>query len=164
MPTANARKTLNWLVRCFRNAQVDFVITGGLAAQSYGAARLLNDIDIDIRNADFATVRSFVEPFLTFGPARYRDQKWDLMLMTLDHEGQIVDIGGGDDVRIYDAENARWIDSPTDFMDFELRQALGVTVPVVAARALIAYKTLLDGAHQKIDIEAVQRFLSGSRT
>jgi hypothetical protein len=118
-----------------------------------------NDIDIDICNADFATLHEIVAPHVVFGPAQYRDEKWDLLLMMLDHEGQLIDIAGGDDARIYDIARQAWVSSRTDFTDVEIRDVMGHAVPVMAPSALAAYKALLDGAHQRIDIEAVQRFL-----
>jgi hypothetical protein len=155
----DARRSFLWLIDILRRERIDFAVTGGLAARSYGAARALNDIDIDIRNADFWRLHAAVFGHVVFGPARYRDEKWDLLLMMLDHEGQIIDIAGGDDARIYDKARQAWITSRTDFADVEIRDVLGLAVPVMSPEALVAYKAMLDGACQQTDIEAIGRFL-----
>jgi hypothetical protein len=94
---------------------------------------------------------------VVFGPARYRDKKWDLLLMQLEHEGQMIDISGGDDARIFDDESQTWIEDPTDFNDIEWRAVFGLFVPVMAPRPLMRYKGLLSGKHQRSDIQAIQR-------
>jgi hypothetical protein len=155
----DAGKTFHWLIGIFRQAGIPFVITGGLAARSYGSTRPLNDIDIDIHDADLERLRPDVRQYVTFGPARVRDAKWDLLLMTLEHHEQMIDIAGGDDAKIRDDASDRWIAEHTDFSDVELRQIFGLVVPVISPQQLIAYKVLLTGAHQLEDIDAVLRFV-----
>jgi hypothetical protein len=155
----DAANTFAWLVSVLRTAGIDFVVTGGVAARSYGADRPINDIDIDIRNSDFTRLQAALGPYVAFGPARYRDEKWDLLLMMLDHEGQVVDIAGGDDVRIYDNKSNSWVSGRTDFTDVEYRDVLGVVVPVMSPQALADYKRLLNGDHQKVDVAAIESFL-----
>jgi hypothetical protein len=48
-------------------------------------------------------------------PARWRDEKRDLLLMTLNHEGQMIDIGGGVDARIYESARKSSMSDVTDF-------------------------------------------------
>jgi len=79
--------------------------------------------------------------------------------MMLDHEGQTVDIAGGNDVRIFDSETKRWCSGRTDFTDVEYREVLGVVVPVMSPGPLAAYKRLLNGDHQRADIIAIESFM-----
>lgn len=152
-------RTFFWIVSVLRLRNVPFVVSGGLAAKSYGSARALNDIDIDIRNEDFPKILNDIKPYVIFGPDRYRDAKWDLLLSTLNHHGQEIDLGGGSDIRIYDSINKQWVSTPVDFSDAEQRDVFGLTVPVVSPATLVAYKSLLDGDHQQSDIQAVASFL-----
>lgn len=152
----NPEKTFNWIVDVFRKHNVSFVVTGGLAAKSYGSPRSLNDIDIDIRDENFALILEDIRPYIVFGPVQYRDERWDLLLATLDHEGQEIDIGGGDTVRICDVRTGEWKSVPTDFLNIEQREVLGVKVPVISRTNLITYKSMLQGEHQQIDIQAAQ--------
>lgn len=150
-------KSFHWIVSLLGRHQVPFVITGGLAAKIYGSPRALNDIDLDIPSAAFDLIAPEVASFATYGPARYTGTKWDLPLITLDHEGQEVDIGAADDTRIHDG--AQWVEIPSGLDDAWQMELFGLTVPVIAPQKLIAYKSMLDGDHQLVDIRAVQEFL-----
>jgi hypothetical protein len=155
--------TFRWLVSILKAHDVPFVVAGGLAAKSYGSPRPLNDIDIDIRNEDFPKLLPAIAPYALFGPARYRDEKWDILLATLEHDGQEIDIAGGHDAKLYDDKAGRWVDIPCDFSRSEPREIFGVSVPVVSPEELIAYKSLLNGLHQRVDIEAAVAFLGERR-
>lgn len=131
-----------------------FVLTGGLAAKSYGSPRPLNDIDVDIHDADFNQILNDIRPYIIYGPARYIDERWDLLLVTLNHNGQEIDISGGDSLKICDARTGEWKSNHTDFSHVEHRNVLGQVVPVISRDDLVAYKSMLEGPHQKIDIQA----------
>ena len=139
-----------------KDHQIEFAITGGLAAKSYGSPRPLNDIDIDIHDHDFDKILDAVKPFVTFGPAHYQDERWDLRLMTLCHEGQEIDISGADNLKICDARTGQWQKSQTDFSQAKPREVFEILAPVVAKNELITYKSMLLGDHQKIDIQTVK--------
>jgi hypothetical protein len=155
----NIAGTFQWIVAVLQKHAVPFVVTGGLAARSYGSSRPLNDIDIDIPSGDFVKILPDIKPYVVFWPARYLDEKWDLPLMTLDHHGQEIDIGGGDDIKIYDDGNKKWTAIPAGFSEAGQREIFGLVVPVVSPDQLIAYKSLLNGVHQKVDIAAAESFL-----
>ncbi|MFA6365367.1 MAG: hypothetical protein WCW78_03125 [Candidatus Paceibacterota bacterium] len=152
----NPEKTFHWIIGILTKHKIPFVVTGGLAAKSYGSPRELNDFDIDIHDKDFPLFVDEVKPYIIFGPAKYHDERWDLLLMTLNHEGQDIDISGGDTLRICDARTQEWKNDATDFSDIKEREIFGIRVPVISKKALIAYKKMLIGKHQQIDIEAVQ--------
>ena len=152
----NSKKTFNWIIGILKEHDVPFVITGGLAGKSYGSPRPLNDIDIDIHDEDFDRILDEIKPYLIFGPAHYKDERWDLLLATLNHEGQEIDISGGDTLKICDARTGEWKLSPTDFSNVEQRGIFDLTVPVIAREDLVSYKSMLQGEHQQIDIQATQ--------
>lgn len=152
----NPEKTFQWIVGIFNKHSIPFVITGGLAGKSYGSPRPLNDIDIDIHNKDFGLILDDIRPYIVFGPAQYKDERWDLLLATLNYEGQELDISGGDTLKICDARTGEWKLSPTNFSNVEQREVFGITVPVISRDDLIAYKSMLQGEHQKVDIQAAQ--------
>ncbi len=149
------QKTLNWIVDIFKKNNIPFVITGGLAAKSYGSPRELNDIDIDIHDKDLYLISEQVKPYIVFGPKKYKDERWDLLLLMLNHEGQDIDISGGDTLKICDARSGEWEVDTTDFSDVEKRDIFGIQVPVISKKRLIDYKSMLVGEHQKIDIKAI---------
>lgn len=150
------QKTLNWIVDIFKKNNVPFVVTGGLAAKSYGSPRGLNDIDIDIHDEDLYLISEQVKPYIVFGPKKYKDERWDLLLLMLNHEGQDIDISGGDTLKICDARSGEWKVDTTDFFDVEKRDIFGIQVPVISKKRLIDYKSMLVGEHQKIDIKAIR--------
>ena len=152
----NPEKTFAWIVGVLNKHQVPFVISGGLAAKSYGSPRPLNDIDIDIHDKDFDLILNDIKTYIVFGPDYYRDERWDLLLATLNHEGQEVDISGGDTLKICDARTSEWKLNKTDFSNVEQREIFGITVPVIFRKDLIEYKSMLAGEHQQVDIQAAQ--------
>ena len=156
----DSSKTFHWLVSILKKHDVPFVVTGGLAAKAYGSPRDLNDIDIDIHSHDFEKIIEAVTPYITFGPARAIDEKWDLPILILNHEGQDIDISGGDDIKIYDDGKKEWMPFVTDFSAIERREIFGLCVPVIAPEQLADYKALLNGNHQRIDIEAAKAFIT----
>jgi hypothetical protein len=152
----NAEKTFGWIVGVLRKNNVPFVVTGGLAGKSYGSPRPLNDIDIDIHDKDFDLILDEIKPYVVFGPAHYQDERWDLLLATLNHEGQEIDLSGANTLKICDARTGEWKLNQTDFSHIEQREIFGIKVPVISRKDLIEYKSMLEGEHQQVDIKAAQ--------
>jgi len=154
------QNTFRWIVSILKKHDIPFVVTGGLAAKSYGSPRPLNDIDIDISAKGFDKILQDIKPYITFGPDHLKDERWDLSLIVLNHYGQDIDLSAGETIKICDARNGVWHDNPTDFNDVEQREIFGITVPVISRKSLVDYKSMLAGEHQQVDIKAV---LKGSR-
>ncbi len=149
---------LRWIVGILDTHTIPYQIAGGFAAKLYGSPRPLNDIDIDISEKRFTEILSEIQPYITYGPARYKDGKWDLELITLNYKGQEIDIGGADDARISNKGRTMWIALPAVFskaLDVEIG---GMYVKVIPPLDLIEYKKELDGEHQTIDIQAVKDY------
>ena len=153
----NPEQTFKWIVGILRKHGVLFIVTGGLAAKSYGSPRALNDIDIDIHDKDFELILDDIKPYIVFGPAHYHDERWDLLHVVINYEEQEIDISGGDTLKICDARTGEWKSVLTDFSNFEQREIFGIKVPVISRDDLIAYKSMLQGQHQRVDIQATQK-------
>lgn len=151
----DTKLALEWITGILRKYQVPFQISGGCAAKIYGSPRELNDIDIDIPEDCFGKILADVKPFVIYGPAQYKDQKWDLYLMTLNYAGQEIDIGSGD-VKISTKDHKEWTSFDTDFSKAVKKEFLGLEVSVIPKEDLIAYKKLLDGGHQQVDIQSIK--------
>lgn len=82
----NPKKAFRWIINILKKHQVPFQITGGLAAQAYGSKRPLNDIDIDIPEDRFNEIVPNVKDYITYGPAHFIDERWDLFLLTLNYQ------------------------------------------------------------------------------
>lgn len=150
----DTKQALEWMVGVLKKHQVPFQISGGCAAKIYGSQRELNDIDIDIPENYFEKILEDVKPYVIYGPAQYKDKKWDLYLMTLNYAGQEIDIGG-QNAKISTRDRSQWIDFHTDFSKAVKKEFLGLEVPAIPKEDLVFYKQLLDGDHQQVDIQSI---------
>src|SRR3990167_5068683 len=104
----NAKEALIWITNILRRYSIPFQIAGGLAVRAYGSTRELMDIDIDISENDFEKIINEVKPFIIFGPAQFKDDKWDLFLLTLNYMGQEIDLSGAYTIKIYNNNTHVW--------------------------------------------------------
>ncbi|MFH2136242.1 MAG: hypothetical protein ABII19_01205 [Patescibacteria group bacterium] len=151
----NTEEALRWIVGILEKHKIPFQITGGFAAKIYGSKRPLNDIDIDIFDKDFSKIAGDAQEFIIYGPAHYIDERWDCILMTLNFNGQKIDISGASSMRICDDRTGEWKDMPADLSKAVSKEIYGRTIPVIPPEDLIDYKSMLAGEHQKEDIMAV---------
>lgn len=154
------KKALIWITEILNKYNIPFQISGGLSAKVYGSPRPLNDIDIDIPEYGFEKIADEVREYTIFGPEHYVDKKWDLLLITLNYFGQEIDIGGSENLKIFDEKSNKWLSFPTDFNKVVYTLISGVKVPVIPKQDLIEYKSYLNGNHQKIDINSIKNSLS----
>lgn len=152
----DAAATLDWLADLFERRQIPWRVTGGLAARSYGAERPLADIDIDLPDHALAELQPALAPFVVDPPHRHQSTTWDLLLCTLDHHGQSVDLGGGTTCRIFDHTLGVWRDDP--FLPHQVvhREVLGRIVPVVPREHLLAYKRALGRDVDRLDVAMIE--------
>ncbi len=136
------RVALRWIVTMLRRNRVPFQVTGGLAARAYGATRPLADIDLTIPEKSLFQYAHQWNDYIVFGPGRYRDSHWDLSLVTLEFQGQAIDLGS-DQARIFDRHCGKWRAWRSDFSQFDTRMVLGLVLPVEPLQRLVAYKDLL---------------------
>jgi len=154
---------LKWIIAILEKHNVPFQISGGLAANIYGAKRIVNDIDLDVPEDKMEILLPDIQQYITFGPAQYKDKRWDLKLITLNYGGQEIDIGGAFETKIFDDHDKVWKLFPAKLEMARSRTIYGITVPVSDPVDLIEYKKLLSGKHQKIDIEAIKKYISNNQ-
>ena len=158
METQLAEKTKNallWITGILNKHEIPFQISGGFAAKLYGSPRPLNDIDIDIPEDRFEEIYDEVKDYYTLPPQQYIDKKWYIWLMTLNYEGQEIDISGGNTLKIHSAKTNTWLPFPADFEKVVWIPVAGIKVPVIPKEDLAQYKSYLDGDHQQVDIKAI---------
>lgn len=146
----DAVAALDWICGCIERLGLPYRITGGLAARAWGAERPLADIDLELPDAGIAQLVPELAPYVIDGPHRYVERPWDLLLCTLDHHGQIIDLCGGDTCRIHDG--AGWRDDPFRPDEVVHLDVLGRRCPVVPLDALRAYKGFTDRDVDRADI------------
>jgi hypothetical protein len=128
------------------------LISGGFAARIYGSVRELADIDIVIPEINFDEILSEVKECVTFGPAQYKDENWDLWLMTLCYKEQEIDICGAHEAQIYDKKCEEWVWLETNFSISDTKEIFGIEVPVVPKDELITNKSKLRREVDLLDI------------
>lgn len=156
-------KALKWIVAILKKHSVPFQISGGFAAHIYGSKRPVNDIDLDVPEKKLQTIVADVEKYITFGPGRFQDDKWDLDIIVLNYEGQMIDISGAYTTKIYDEKKRKWENYPSKFETAHIKNVYGIQVPVMDPKYLIEYKKILNGEHQKVDIHAVENYIRQRR-
>lgn len=139
-PSVEAKAAFSWICGILEDEKIPFVCGGGLAARVYGATRPLYDIDIDIPEDRFVDLLPRVRQFVVSGPGRYRDEIFDVYLLTLDYKGHLIDLTGGESVRLFDVQGQQWRPDPTDFKNVEMIQVFGILAPVVRRESLVRYK------------------------
>jgi hypothetical protein len=152
----NTEAAFRWIVGILNDHKIPFEISGGFAARMYGATRDLADIDLDIPEENFQDILPEVKKHIVFGPARYRDDNWDLFLMTLRYLGQDIDIAGAK-ARMLDQNTRKWVALNADFSRTTPLEIYGLRVPVANKEDLIAYKRMLGREVDNIDIEQMTK-------
>ncbi|MDP1707280.1 MAG: hypothetical protein Q8L30_01890 [bacterium] len=155
MEMRNTEKALHWIVGLLRKHEIPFQIAGGFAARLYGSPRELADIDIGIPDNRFADIYPDIKDYLTFGPAQYTDEVWDLQLMTVVYAGQEIDIAGEDTIKWFDKANHSWAAGRCDFLNYEMKEIYGLSIPVMPKEAHIAHKKKLMRDVDKEDADAL---------
>ncbi len=137
------RDVLKQIVTTLDEYGIPYEITGGLAAQFYGANRPLYDIDIDIHKKDFLKVAELFREYMTEPPHRTTgDDTFDIYLMTLNIKGVHIDISQAEESYFIDKSGRKHrLDSTmadSQALDFD-----GVKVNVCNKEGLIAYKKII---------------------
>jgi hypothetical protein len=146
-----------WIIGILNEHKIPFLVSGGFAARLYGGARELADIDIDIPEDRFSEMLPDVSGHIKFGPAQYKDDNWDLFLMTLSYEGQDIDLSGALEAKIFDRSKGNWISVKDDFSHPTAMDAYDIPVPVISKEALIKYKKMLGREIDMIDVEQLEK-------
>ena len=137
------KNSLDWIIN--KLSGIDYQITGGLAANLYGSGREVYDIDIEVSDLDVWRLGFLCEEYIVYGPERYVDEHFDLLLMTLDYGGQLIDVCGIDSMSIRG-----------ESQEIDLGSAVEVDgYRVVGLGDLIAYKKLLCRDVDLIDIRNI---------
>lgn len=152
----NTEVAFNWIVDILERYGITYKISGGFAARVYGVNRELADIDIDVADSDILKIAEGARSHIVFGPARYKDDNWDIELMTLKYEGQEIDIAGIAS-KFFNHETKQWESSLDNLQSIEMKEVFGRKVPIESRDSLIAYKTKLA---REVDLEDVRQLSS----
>lgn len=154
------KRAVLWIVNILDKNNIPYRIGGGFAAHMYGALRQINDIDISLPGRFFDIIIPEVKKYITAGPKHYSNEKWDCDTLSLNYEGQEIDMTNIDTLRMSDKEKTEWFQTKDRYKNFPniVMKIDGVDVELMNPLDLVAYKKELDGEHQIIDIEAVEQY------
>ncbi len=117
--------------------------------------RELADIDIEVADTDIEKISNDVKDFITYGPALYRDDNWELKLMTLEYQGQEIDITSSEGV-LFNQITKNWESYLGSLTDVAFHNLFGKKVPLETKDALIAYKLKLGRAVDQQDVQQLK--------
>ena len=155
MLTDDQKKVLSFLTENFQVNDIEFQITGGLAAIAYGAKRPLYDIDIDIYKKDVEKIRELLKEYIVEdwnNDLEGEEDNFDIWMMSLEVEGVPVDISQIEESR-FRTSGGEWISQP-EAMNTELRSIEDIELPVQNKQDLIDYKLLIA---RETDLEDVRQ-------
>lgn len=152
-------KPLRWIVSILQRHHIPFQITGGLATRLYGGQREVFDIDLDIPEERFEEILQEVAPYITFGPSLHADESWRVYLLTLNYEGQAIDLGGAYQTQIFDPSTEQWVPSPANLENVRMVSLSGLSLPVVNAEDLLHYKEILSRPVDLQDIQVIRAWV-----
>lgn len=150
-------RALSWITSLLIEKKIQFQVTGGLAARLYGSTRPLFDIDIDVEAGALERILPCVRDYVVYGPETYRDECFDIKLMTLDYHGQGIDLSVSDGAKLYDKRKGTWQSGKTDFLSSEKILINELLVPVIPREDLLEYKMMIA---RSMDVEDIRSILS----
>lgn len=151
------KKALFWIVEIIEKHDIPFQIVGGLTVKAYGSPRPLVDIDIEIPEESFSKIQNEVSAYITYGPAQLKEERWDLFLMTLNYEGQEIDISGAYTTKIYDITKKNWVALNPELSKVVPLNLYGKILPIISKEQLIAYKKILLREVDILDLQYLEK-------
>lgn len=151
------KEAFEWIVGLLRKHKIPFQISGGFAARIYGSNRPLADIDIEIPDNKIFEIQNDVKKFIIYGPKRYKDKEFDLLLMTLKCRGQEVDICGIASQKLYIKKTGKWTKERIDLSKATRKKVYNHIIPIIPLTDLIYYKKKISREVDIKDVEALSK-------
>ncbi len=144
-------QALQWITEILQQQSIPFQITGGLAVKIYGGKRLVRDIDIEIPDSCFDKLTPLVQDYIIYGPERYQDAYFDLLLMKLNYKGQEIDISGADSPKLFNKTTKQWKDCRVDLSRARKKMVNGLSLHVAPAQDIVDYKKKKESRPEDIE-------------
>ncbi len=151
----NTEEAFKWIVGLLQENKIPFQLSGGFAAKMHGSDRPLYDIDIEIPDSYFDNLRPLVKNYIVYGPQRYLDETFDLLLMTLKFEEQKIDISGCENDKLYNYITNQWESCETNLNNAVRKEFYSLTIPVIKWQDLVEYKKKIRRPTDLEDIKAI---------
>jgi hypothetical protein len=156
----NTEGAFKWIVGLLMQNNIPFQISGGFAARLYGSERPLFDIDIDIDGKEFDKLLPLAKDHTLSGPTRYRSDSFDVELLTLEYQGQRIDLSSSNNSKIFNPVKKEWQACETNYNIFTEHVIYGLNVPVITWQELVEYKGIIRRPTDIEDIAAITKKFS----
>ena len=150
----NQKEVLKKVIKVFKENEIQFQVSGGLAAIIYGAKRPLYDIDIEVYKKDILKTRELFQNDISEDLYHLQDENFDLWLLTLKIDGVPVDISQADECYFGDGKSEK-IRSDADLSKAQFMNFDGIGIPVTSKAELIEYKKVLARETDLVDIKQI---------
>jgi len=154
---------LSWIIEILDRNHIPYKIGGGFAAKVYGSPREVNDIDISLSGKYFELIVPEVKEYITAGPQHYLNEKWDCNTLSVNYQGQDIDMTDVDTLLMTNLEKTEWMKvKEKRLYDAVLTDINGLKVSIMDPRDLLSYKKELGGEHQAVDIHFIEQYIQAN--
>ena len=98
-----------------------------------------------------------MEKHIVYGPKRYLDKEWDILLMTMRYGDQNIDISGCETERLFDKKKKKWVKTNADLSKAVRKKVFGLTIPIIPKEDLIGYKSIIMRKVDLFDINSLKK-------
>ncbi|MBU0667132.1 MAG: hypothetical protein ABIC91_03420 [Nanoarchaeota archaeon] len=148
------KEAFTWIINILRKHKISFQISGGFAANIYGSNRPLADIDIEVPDEEIFKIQNIVKKYIIYGPKKYKDKEFDLLLMTLKYKGQEIDICGINSQKLFNKQRKKWTQEKNDLSKATKKKIYNHIVPVISLKDLISYKKKIS---REVDLQDLKK-------
>lgn len=161
---AKTINALKWIVGILNENNIPYCIGGGMAVYLYGSDRPVNDIDISISGQYFPTIIPLVKDYIIAGPKHYKNDKWDCTTLSLNYEGQSIDMTDADTLLMSKKDSTGWIRNKEIYQKYPnvVKDVGGINVSLMDPRVLLEYKQELEGEHQESDRKFLEQYIKSN--
>jgi len=150
------KKVLLWVVELLEKNNIEYELTGGLAARCYGAKRKIYDIDIDLRIDVLEKIARLVPETVIDGPRNYQEDGFKVRLLTLKKNGVRIDLSVAGDEKILNQKTNKWQHFATNWRDSHRVNIDGQAIKIISREELITYKKALSRPIDVADLKALE--------
>ena len=146
---------LRWIINILETNNIPYRIGGGFATHMYGSTRKVNDIDISVSGRYFPTIVPFVFDHISAGPKHYENEKWNCTTLSLEYNGQEIDLTDVDTLLMSNREQTKWIKNKDIYSKHPdiVTNIDGISVSLMHPRVIIEYKQEMTGEQHEQDMK-----------
>ena len=144
------KKALKWIFNILKKKKIKFNVLGGLAARAYGSKRMLVDIDLAMKDKDIKKVAKEIKDYVVESPHYSKSKNWiACCFMKVKYSGITIEISGDKGDKMRNQKNKKWENLGDGLFKPSYKNVLGLRLPIIPKKKLIAYKLKL---MRKVDI------------